>query len=357
VAFAEHDGHERTEQPTGRRRDEARRKGQVVKSADLTGALLVLGAVGAHAAAGGHLVADGVELFRRGLAVGGQPELTLDGALGLGWQGLGAATRLAWPLVVIPLGVALTGHFLQTRFTVSTAPLAPQWSRLSPAAGLGRLLSVRSLAELVRALLKLGAVGVVAYLTLRSHWALLAALGQTGAAGAVAAVGQVLWDLWLRVGLTYLFIGALDYGWQWWQHERSLRMTRQELREETKETEGDPRLRSRLRALHRQMAGRRMMAQVPRATVVVRNPTHVAVALRYESGRMRAPRVVAKGERLLALRIIDVARRHGVPVVEDPPLARALHQAVPVGGEIPPALYRAVAEVLAYVFALAGRRG
>jgi flagellar biosynthetic protein FlhB len=357
VAPPDDDGRERTEQPSARRREEARRRGQVAKSADLTGALLVLGAVAAHAAGGGHVVADGLELVRRGLVPRRLEELSVESAAallqGAAWDGV----RVAWPFLVIPTLAGVGGHLLQTRFLVATEGVAPQWSRLSPLAGFGRLWSLRSLAELVRSLLKLAALGTLAALTLYEDWALLVGLGEGGgAAAAMAAVGRVVWDLWLRVGLAYLAIGALDYAYQWWQHERSLRMTRQEVREEARETEGDPHLRGRMRGIHRQMVTRRMAAEVARATVVVRNPVHVAVALRYDGGAMAAPRVVAKGERLVALRIVDLARRHGVPVVENPPLARALHRAVEIGREIPPDLYRAVAELLAHVYALAGRR-
>jgi len=151
-------------------------------------------------------------------------------------------------------------------------------------------------------------------------------------------------------------IAAIDYGYQWWEHERGLRMTKDELREEMKTTEGNPLIRSRVRALHRQMATKRMMVEVKRADVVLRNPTHYAVALKYDQAKMAAPRVVGKGARLLALQIITIAREHGVPVVENPPLARTLYKSVPVGRDIPRDLYRAVAEVLAYVYSLKGRR-
>jgi flagellar biosynthetic protein FlhB len=165
----------------------------------------------------------------------------------------------------------------------------------------------------------------------------------------------VIRDLWLMIGLAYLAIAGLDYAHKWWVHERDLRMTRQEVKDETREQEGNPLLKSRLRALHRQRAMRRMMSEVQRADVVVRNPVHYAVALKYEGGQMRAPRVVAKGARLMALRIVDVARNHRIPIVENPPLARSLYRMVAVGHEIPKELYRMVAEVLAHVYSLRNR--
>jgi flagellar biosynthetic protein FlhB len=248
---------------------------------------------------------------------------------------------------------AATGLF-QSRLALSFSAVKPKWERVDPAQGFKRLLSARSLVEVLKAILKLVAVGAVAYVTLRSDWMLLMTASRDGAG--VAALGGVLWDLWLRMGLVFLGIAGLDYGYQWWQHEKSLRMTKQEVRQESKEQEGNPQLRARLRGIHRQMATRRMMTEVRRADVVVRNPIHFAIALRYDGKKMRAPRVVAKGERLLAQRIVDEAVTHGVPTVENPPLARALFKACAIGKEVPRDLYRAVAEVLAYVYALKGGR-
>lgn len=357
MPFDEPDGRERTEQPTGRRREEARRRGQVARSADLTAALLLLGALGVHSLGAGQFLAGSLEVFRRGLSPGPLSELTPDAAVELMVRSVATAVHLAWPLLVIPTVVAIGAHLAQTRLALSTEALAPQWSRIDPLAGFGRLVNGRSLVELLKSILKLAAVGSVAFLTLRADWPLLLTLGRGGGAATLVALGQVVWDLWLRIGLAFLLLGSLDYAYQWWQHEKRLRMTRDEVREETKQTEGDPLLRGRIRSLHRRMATRRMMTEVKRATVVLRNPTHLAVALRYAQSGMRAPKVVGKGERLVAQRIIEIARQHGIPVLENPPLARALFHLVAVGQEIPPALYRAVAEVLAYVYSLTGRRG
>jgi flagellar biosynthetic protein FlhB len=356
MASGDADDKERTEQPSARRREEARRKGQLAKSADLSSALLLLGALGAHAVGGGHFLADSLEVFQQGLRVAPGPDLTPDAIFSLFFRTVWTGLRLVWPFLLVPAAVAVAGHLLQTRFVFSTEALQPQWKRIDPLSGFGRLWSARSVVELGKSLAKLAAVGSVAFLTLRTDWGLLLTLGQTGGGAAVAAVGQVVWDLWLRAGLAYFAIGALDYAYQWWQQEKSLRMTRGEAREESKQSDGDPLLKSRIRSLHRQMATKRMMSEVKKATVVLRNPTHLAVALRYDNGQMFAPKVVAKGERLMALRIIETAREAGVPVVENPPLARAINAAVKVGRQIPPELYRAVAEVLAYVYSLVGRR-
>jgi flagellar biosynthetic protein FlhB len=197
-------------------------------------------------------------------------------------------------------------------------------------------------------------VGAVGWITVRADWWPLMTLGQGGVDALPGALGRAIGGVWLVVAVAYLALAGADYGYQWWEHERGLRMTRQEVREEARQSEGDPQLRARQKSLHRQVTSRRMLAEVKRADVVLRNPTHYAVALRYDGGRQGAPRVVAKGARLMALRIIELARRHHVPVVENPPLARTLFGAVRVGAEIPPALYRAVAEVLAHVYSLRG---
>jgi len=355
MAFGEPDNQERTEQPTAKRQEEARRKGQIAKSTDLTAAALLMGALGAGAIGGPRLVSDAVVAMQHGLAAAAAPDLSTTGALALLTGATFTLGRLAWPLLLVPALVALAVQLVQTRFAVSWSGLQPEWSRVNPAQGFRRLVSSRSLVESLKTMIKLAAIGLVAYWTVARRWPLVLVLGQTGSEATLAAIGQVAFDLWMRVGLTYLALGALDYGYQWWRQRQSLRMSREEVREESRETEGNPHTRGRMRALHRQRVVRRMMAEVHRADVVLRNPTHVAVALRYESGKMRAPRVVAKGALLMARRIIEAAHRHGVPVVENPPLARALYRGAPVGQEIPRELYRVVAEVLAYVYSLRSR--
>ena len=314
---------------------------------------MLLGGLGVHALGGGYVLTEAIRQFERGLVALPSADLTINEALARCFEAALAGIRIAWPFLLVPAVIAVATGLVQSRLALSLTAVKPKWERVSPAQGLRRLLSGRGAVEVLRAIVKLVAVGAVAYLTLRADWTLLTSAGAEGAA--LAGLGRVLWNLWLRIGVVFLVIAALDYGYQWWQHEKSLRMTKQEVRQESKELEGSPQLRARLRALHRQMATRRMMTEVRRADVVLRNPTHFAVAHRYDGRKMRAPRVVAKGERLLAQRIVDEAFLHGVPTVENPPLARALFKACAIGKEVPRDLYRAVAEVLAYVYALKGR--
>ena len=354
MAFGERSANERTEQPSAKRREEARRRGQVAKSTDLTAAMLLLGGLAACSLAGGRLVSDAVATFRSGLSAAAQPDLTPPGALALFFTTSGSIAHLAWPLIVIPAAVAIASQVLQTGFAASWEVVKPQWQRVDPLQGLARLVSGTNLVDGIKTVLKLVVLLVIAYVTLKAKWPLLLHPGEN--ASLLVNVGAVVRDLWLRIGLAFLVVAGLDYGHKWWRHQQSLRMTREEVREEHKELEGNPLLRSRIRALHRQQATRRMMVEVKRADVVLRNPVHVAVALRYESGTMRAPKVVAKGARLMARRIVDAATRAGVPVIENPPLARSLYRMVAVGREIPRELYTLVAEVLAHVYSLKGRR-
>ena len=352
MAFGESSGFERTEQPTPKRQEDARRKGQVARSTDLTTALLLLGALGVLSVAGGPFIVGAVAILQQALRATPHGDLGPDGGLALFSHPAVGLARQGWPFVVIPAVTAVAAQMLQTRAALSWEALGPNWSRLSPARGLARLWSGHGLVETLRTVVKVVLLGGIVYATFRADWSALLTLGQGGTEEAVGTIGRVARNLWLAVGLSYLVIAGLDYAYQLWHHQQSLRMTREEVREESKEVEGNPLLKSRVRALQRQRATRRMMADVKRADVVLRNPVHVAVALRYESGRMRAPRVVAKGARLVAGRIVETARRYGVPIVENPPLARSLFRAVAIGQEIPRDLYRTVAEVLAYVYAL-----
>jgi flagellar biosynthetic protein FlhB len=210
--------------------------------------------------------------------------------------------------------------------------------------------------ELVKAIIKLTILGVVVYRTLRPEWDRFSELAQMDTLQVLAWQLSLGLRLGLRVAGVYCFVGVADYGYQRWKHEVSLRMSKAEIQEESRQQEGNPQIRARVRSLQQDRAIRRMRQEVPKASVVVVNPTHIAVALKYDTQSMRAPRVVAKGKRLMAERIREAARSAGVPVVQDIPLARALEKAVKVGDEIPGAFYRAVAKILAYVYAQDPRR-
>ncbi|HEY1230771.1 MAG TPA: flagellar biosynthesis protein FlhB, partial [Ramlibacter sp.] len=247
---------------------------------------------------------------------------------------------------------ALVGPILLGGWLISTKSLAPDFNKLNPLAGIGRMFSTQSLAELVKALAKSLLIGGVAWLVIRrdiDH--AMALLAQPATAALPQMVSLVAHDCAIIVS-ALLLIALIDVPYQLWNHYRKLRMSKEDLRQEHKESEGDPHIKARIRSQQQQMARRRMMAEVPKADIVVTNPTHFAVALKYDENAMGAPRVVAKGMDEVALRIREIAREHKVAVLEAPPLTRALYKNTRLGQEIPAGLYTAVAEVLAWVYRL-----
>lgn len=256
------------------------------------------------------------------------------------------------PFLVLLLLVAVLAPLAMSGWLFSTEALVPQFSRLNPFSGLARMFSTRGVVELGKALAKALIVGGVAGWMLYSEIEPILGLAVEPPGVALAHLARLLAFTFLTVVGSMGLIVAIDVPFQLWDHAKQLRMTKEEVRQEQKEQEGDPQIKARIRQLQRDNARRRMMAEVPRADVVVTNPTHFAVALRYREGAMRAPTVVAKGSALLAERIIEVARENRVPVVRVPPLTRALHAHAELGREIPAPLYTAVAEVLAYVYQL-----
>jgi flagellar biosynthetic protein FlhB len=345
---------QRTLPATPRRRQKAREKGQVAHSAELGPAFALLMA-GWGLGTVGRMVSPAFVAWVT--AVWSQP----PGELGLASvDALLQRALMIGGLAVVPLAAAIMltavlAGGLQTGFVFSAAALTPRLDTLSPVRGLERMFSARALADLLRSLFKFAAVAAAIYGPARSLIVTLPAMaGQID--GPVAMVWQTLTAVLVRVGLASLAIAAGDIFYQRWELDRTLRMTREEFKEELRETEGDPAIRALRRRRQRELARRRMMADVRRADVVVTNPTHYAVALRYEPTRMRAPVVVAKGRGWLAERIKAVAAAAEVVITENPPLARELYRAVAIGRPIPPALYQAVAEVLAFVWRLK-RRG
>jgi len=264
--------------------------------------------------------------------------------------------RLLAPLFLAVSVGAVAGALSFGGWTFSLEALAPKLDKLDPLAGLKRVFGWSGLTELVKAVAKFVVVALCAGLVLSSMAADFLGLGRLPIQEALPRAAYLCALSFLGFSAVLLVIAACDVPMQWWQYQRRLRMSRQELRDELKETEGKPEVRSRIRSIQQELATRRMMDAVPKADVVATNPTHYAVALRYDARRMRAPRVVAKGADLIALNIRNVARAHGVPLFEHPVLARALYATTDIGKEIPPRLYMAVAQVLTYVYQLRDRR-
>lgn len=352
--MAEDLGHSRTEAPTPRRREEARSQGRVGVSMELTAGALLLVVVTALGFVSRTLGASLLETVRSGMRHQALLELgpaqtreLLTRFLNRGMQLLGVLFGL---LFAASLGVMVA----QVGFRVLPALAAPRWERVSPVGGLGRMFSRLALLRGGVATTKAAITILLAVLLIKGKFTRIAALDQQNLRSAVRQTWDMVLYLGLAVAAAFTVIGIVDYILQRVRFESSLRMTRDELKEEIKREEGDPHIKARIRKLARDLSQRRMMRDVPRATVVVTNPTHLAIALRYDKSATAAPRVVAKGAGYVARRIVDTARRHGVPVVERKPISQALYKAVQIGQEIPAGLYRAIAEVLAYVYRLQG---
>jgi len=355
--MAENDApqHDRTEQPSAKRLEDARNRGEVPRSRELAMTAVVIAGAGALLG-GGRYFADGFEgIFELGLRL--PREALFDAALlpRALMEGLGGGLRLLLPIAAATMAAALLGSIALGGWAFSGAALTPNLSRLDPIAGFGRIASLNGLVELAKALAKFAVVAGVAGLLLWRFGGDFLELGQLTLHAAIARASWLSGVCLAGLAASLLLVAAADVPFQFWHHRRKLRMTKQEAKDELKETEGRPEVRSRIRSLQRAIATRRMMADVPKADLVAVNPTHYAVALRYDGRTMKAPRVVAKGADLIALQIRRVAEAHKVPIFEHPQFARALYHTSEIGKEISPKLYVAVAQVLTYIYQLAGK--
>lgn len=332
------------------KRQRAREQGQVARSQDLVSAVALLVALFGLRFLGPRMMSQLVDVMRH--YVGDSD--TLIGELGssryLVIQALWLTAPIILPFMLLMMVTGLTANILQVGFLLSGKPITPKIEKLNPFTGLSNMFNVRSLAELVKSVLKVSLAGYVVWLSLRGRLDEVIQLVLLSPESLVPSVGGLMFTLWWRLALLLLVIGLLDYAFQWWQHERTLMMTLKEVQDEMKEFEGDPKIKQRIRAIQRQLATQRMMAEVPKADVIITNPTRYAVALRYDSATMRAPVVVAKGARILAERIREAAVANDVPIVQKPDLARTLYRTIEIGQPVPENLFRAVAEVLAYVY-------
>ncbi len=255
------------------------------------------------------------------------------------------------PLLVCGL-VAIISTMLQTKMLFSGKAFAFKAERINPMKGFKRIFSMRSFVELLKSLLKIVIVIYVIYSVIKSELFLMPQMMDMTFGQSLTRTGSIIMSIVTKAGVTFIFVAGADYLYQWWQYEKNLRMSKQEVKDEYKQTEGDPQIKGRIRSIQQQRAKRRMMQSVPTADVVIRNPTHYAVAIKYDQDKNSAPRVIAKGTDSLALRIIAVAEKNDVYVIENRPLARALYESVDLDKEIPEHFYRAVAEVLAFVYSI-----
>ncbi len=346
---------ERTEPATPRRRAEARDQGQVARSPDLGAAVVLLaGLIALHYTAR-PMMARMMEALRYCLG-GTDAPLPLPDQLPA--VSLRVMTMLASSMVPLLLGVvaaAVVAQLVQVGWHPTLKPVTPNIAKLNPVAGFSRLFSIHSVVQLGMNVLKMVIVGAVAYHTLKTRYALVVSAAGMGHWSIAALLGELLFSLSLRLAIVLFVLAIVDYIYHRYKFERDLRMTKEEVKEEWRSMEGDPQVKQRRRQIQVNLTTQRIRAAVPKASVVVTNPTELAVALQYEEATMPAPRVVAKGKDYMAAQIRKIAIEHGVPIVERRPLAQALFREVEVGQEIPPRFYRAVAEILAYVYELTGR--
>jgi flagellar biosynthesis protein FlhB len=352
--MAENDGAERTEKPTAKRLREAREKGQVPRSRELGGAAILGACVLWLNFSGGALLTASAVWLRNALTFDRADLITSDLISHVGAQLIGLG-RIFAPLMAVGVIAGAAAPLLVSGFAFSTKSFTPDFSRLNPIAGFKRLYSLPALVEIVKAILRVMVVGGLGWLSLHFNMPALIGLAAENPHAGIVHGGALVANILFALTAGLVAIAAIDVPYQLWQHHHQLRMTREEVREELKESEGRPEVRARIRRTQHALANRRMLEAVPKADAVIVNPTHYAVAIAYDD-QMRAPRVVAKGVDVIAEAIRDVAEKHRIPIVSAPPLARALYRQVALSRDIPVQLYAAVAQVLSFVYQLRAYR-
>lgn len=344
---------EKTEKATPKRRQDERKKGNVFQSNDVAAVCSMLVLFHSLKALAPHMYRNFRDAMYMFMGMAADSDSFHQEA---GREMLVKAMLLflesALPLLFIGVLTAVAVTFFQTRMAFSMDVLKFKMERISPLKGFKRMFSIRSVVELIKALIKITILGWVVYVFLKGRMEELSRLMEGTVEGALIFTGNTVISLVDTVGVAFIFLASMDYLYQWWEYEKNLRMSKQEIKEEYKQTEGDPQIKGKIREKQRQMASMRMMQNVPKADVIVRNPTHYAVALGYDADRNRAPVVLAKGADHLALKIVEVGEANGVYILEDRPLARGLYASVEVDMEIPEVYYQTVAKILAFVYKL-----
>ncbi len=354
-------GGEKTEQPTFKKLEDARKEGQVAKSKEVANAagilaLFLIARFYAGALGEGFVnyfrgiyntIPDAIQMYDSAV-----PSATISVILR---QMILQMVIMMGPVLLIAVVIAFVCDVVQVKWKVTGKPLQPKFSKLNPVKGFGRIFSKNSLVELLKSVAKIGVIGYVAFSEVRKYASDLYLLYDIGLYQAIGLTGDILFSVGIKVAAAYMVIALLDLAYQKWKFRQDMMMTRQEVRDEYKNQEGDPQIKGKQRQRMREASQRRMMQQLPEADVVITNPTHFAVAIKYDPDKYDAPYVLAKGEDYLAQKIKEIAREHDVEIVENKPLARMLYANVDIGGLVPPELYQAVAEVLAFVYHLKGK--
>ena len=346
---------ERTEKATQKRRQEARKKGQVAQSREVPSVIILLTALGIFYFAGSWIFWNISGIFTgiyQNLGALAFNQVSDAGALS--WEIYARVFSILIP-IFLPLVLAgLIGNIGQVGFEIHSEALGFKLSKLNPISGMKKFVSLKSLVEVAKSILKMAFVGGIAYAVVAKDMKLFPSQIQKGVGDIFLFIATLAFKIFLFVCLALIVLAVLDYIYQRWQYEQNLKMTKQEVKDERKQTEGDPKIKARIRSMQLEIAQRRMMESIPESDVVITNPTQLAVALKFDVSDMIAPRVLAKGVGFIAERIKEIARAHDVPIVEDKPLAQVMFQMVEIGDYIPVELYQAVAEILAYVYRLRG---
>ncbi|MCA9788411.1 MAG: flagellar biosynthesis protein FlhB [Cyanobacteria bacterium HKST-UBA06] len=345
---------QKTEKPTPRRIADARKKGQVAKSQDLTAAMVIGGIMLVLSLYGPTMLAYLIRLFRQffvhQMAVSGKAPMSLDAFLHLFSSGVMHMTLLMAPFLVGAMIVGASINLFQVKPLVAFEAIHPKFNKLNPVEGFKRMFSQRALVELVKGILKIALVSAVCFFVVQAQLGFLLSTGQMTLIHASSGLFQTILNMTLGVGLALFVLGAADWRYQIFQLMKQLRMSRQEIKDEMRNSEGSPEMKRKMKSVGQSLVRKRMLAAVPQADVVLTNPTHFSVAIQYDPDECAAPRVIAKGADVLAFKIREVAKAHGVPMMENKPLARALYAQVEVDHMIPPHLFVAVAQVLAFIF-------
>ncbi|MCL2499243.1 MAG: flagellar biosynthesis protein FlhB [Defluviitaleaceae bacterium] len=357
--FADSGGSEKTEKATPKKKEKAREEGQVAKSQEVSTAFMLLAMFAALRAFSGFIADGAIGLFYShysAIPTSLEAFERVSMARHVAWV-FGQVLLMCAPLFMVAMLIGVITNIVQVGWKVTSKPLKPKFSKLNPIKGFKKIISLQSLMNLLKSLLKLGVIGTVVYIMLgTAAEELLPLLLFMDVGLATASIGNLVINIGLAIGALYLFIAALDFGYTRWKHAKDLRMTKHEVKEEYKQMEGNPLIKSKIRQKMREVSMRRMMQNVPKADVIITNPTHYAVALKYDIlGSLTAPILVAKGVDFMARRIREAGIENGITIVENPPLARAIYNDVELDKEIPEELYVAVAEIMAYVFQLKNR--
>ena len=354
--MAEENKDQKTEEASAKRITDTQEKGNFAQSREISSSFILLASIIAFSIAGRHATETVMKTWHSILAEMGSINLDVHELFRLLKWNMQNFLFIIGPILLIIMVAGVLANVIQTGgLKFSLHPLSPKWNKLNPLKGFGRIFSKTSLVELFKSIFKITIVSVIAYQTVNGHWDEIPTLMGYGVGQTLFFMGEVMVEIMVKVLLVMIFLAALDFAFQKYTYLENLRMTKQEVKDERKDLEGNPQIKQRIRSVQMEMMRRRMMAAVPEADVVVTNPTHFSVAIKYDMENDAAPVVVAKGQNEIALRIREIAKENDIPLVEDKPLARTLYKTVDVGQLIPASLYKAVAEILAYVFKLKGK--